>query len=128
MTKYFRFESSLPAAELLPGSWQKLRGGENLESVYWLYNRTGEAWLLDLARRLYERTADWETAIINPDRDRSWEPSGFYHGVNIAMGFRYPGVYFQQSGDEKHLEIVEKNYRFVMDAYGQAAGRNVRSR
>ena len=33
-------------------SWQKLRGGENLESVYWLYNRTGDAWLLDLARRL----------------------------------------------------------------------------
>ena len=58
LTRYFRFEAGLPEKDLLPGSWQKLRGGENLESVYWLYNRTGEAFLLDLARRIYERTAD----------------------------------------------------------------------
>jgi hypothetical protein len=122
MTKYFRYEYNLPVAELLPGSWQKLRGGENLESVYWLYNRTGEAWLLDLARRLYERTADWEADIISAARDRSWEASGFYHGVNISMALRYPGVFFQQAGDKKYLDIVEKNYRLLMDAYGRQPG------
>jgi Beta-L-arabinofuranosidase, GH127 catalytic domain/Beta-L-arabinofuranosidase, GH127 middle domain len=122
LTKYFRYEYSLPVADLLPGSWQKLRGGENLGSVYWLYNRSGEAWLLDLARRLYERTADWGSPILSPERDRSWEPSSFYHGVNIAMGFRYPGVYFQQSRDSRHLDIVEKNYRLVMNAYGRQPG------
>ncbi len=122
LTKYFKFEYNLPVADLLPGSWQKLRGGENLESVYWLYNRTGEPWLLELARRLYQRTADWEADILSPERDKNWEPSSFYHGVNIAMGFRYPGVYFQQSKDRKHLEIVEKNYRLVMDAYGRQPG------
>jgi hypothetical protein len=122
LTKYFKFEHDLPVAELLPESWQKLRGGENLESVYWLYNRTGDAWLLDLARRLYERTADWEADILSPERDRNWEPSRFYHGVNIAMGFRYPGVYFQQSRDARHLDIVEKNYRLVMDTYGRQPG------
>jgi len=122
LTKYFRYEYNIPVADLLPGSWQKLRGGENLESVYWLYNRTGEAWLLNLARRLYERTADWETDIVSPARDRNWEPSSFYHGVNIAMGFRYPGVYFQQSRDSRYLDIVEKNYRLVMDAYGRQPG------
>jgi hypothetical protein len=122
MTKYFRFEYNLPVARLLPGSWQKLRGGENLESVYWLYNRTGEAWLLDLARRLYERTADWESDVISPQKDKTWEASGFYHGVNISMGIRYPGVFFQQARDRKYLDIVEKNYRLLMDAYGQQPG------
>ena len=122
MTRYFRFEHSLPVDDLLPGSWQKLRGGENLESVYWLYNRTGEPFLLDLARKLYERTSDWESDIISPDRDRHWEVSSFYHGVNIAMGFRYPGVYFQQAKDRAYLDLVEKNYRLVLGEYGQQPG------
>ncbi|MCK7482527.1 MAG: glycoside hydrolase family 127 protein [Candidatus Moduliflexus flocculans] len=52
MSRYFQFELHLPEDQLLPGSWQKLRGGENLESVYWLYNRTGEGFLLDLAKRI----------------------------------------------------------------------------
>jgi len=122
MRKYFRFEWNLPVEDLLPESWQKLRGGENLESVYWLYNRTGEPFLLDLARRIYERTADWESDIISPERDKNWSVSSFYHGVNIAMGIRYPGVYYQQAGDPKYLEIVEKNYRLLMGEYGQQPG------
>ncbi len=122
LTRYFRFEHNLPLADLLPESWQKLRGGENLENVYWLYNRTGESFLLELGRRLYERTADWETDIINPERDRNWEVSSFYHGVNITMGIRYPGVYYQQAGDKKYIGIVEKNYRLLMGEYGQAPG------
>jgi hypothetical protein len=122
MTNYFRFEHSLPEADLLPGSWQKLRGGENLESIYWLYNRTGESFLLELASRIYKRTADWETDIISEQRDENWEISSFYHGVNITMGIRYPGVYYQQSGDKRLLEVVEKNYRLVMGEYGQQPG------
>jgi len=122
MTKYFRYQFSLPVKDLLPGSWQKLRGGENLESVYWLYNRTGEPFLLDLARRIYERTADWESDIISPQRDKNWEVSSFYHGVNITMGIRYPAIYFQQAKDPKYLEMVEKNYRLLMGEYGQQPG------
>ncbi len=122
LRRYFRFEYNLPEPDLLPESWQKLRGGENLESVYWLYNRTGEPFLLDLARRIYERTADWETDIINPERDKNWEVSSFYHGVNIAMGFRYPAVYSQQTRDRRLLDVVEKNYSLVMGLYGQQPG------
>jgi hypothetical protein len=122
MTKYFRYELGLPPDELLPGSWQKLRGGDNLESVYWLYNRTGEKFLLDLGRRLFERTSDWTSPILTADRDKKLEASSFYHGVNITMGFRQPGVYYQQAKDKKYLEAVERNYRQVMDEYGQQPG------
>jgi hypothetical protein len=122
MTKYFRYEIGLPPDALLPGSWQKLRGGDNLESVYWLYNRIGEKFLLDLARRLFERTSDWTSPILTADRDKKREASSFYHGVNITMGFRQPGVYYQQAKDKKYLEAVERNYRQVMDEYGQQPG------
>jgi hypothetical protein len=122
MKKYFRYQLSLPEDSLFPGSWQKLRGGENLASVYWLYNRLGEEWLLELAEKIYRRTADWESPILTPERDRNLEESSFYHGVNIAMGFRYPGLYYQQKKDPRLLQAVENNYRLVMDHYGQQPG------
>ncbi len=122
MLKYFRYEFELPEEKLLPGSWQKLRGGENLESVYWLYNRTGEKWLLELATKIYQNTASWEAPILTPERDRNWEESSFYHGVNIAMGFRYPAVYFQQAKNKQLLKAVEKNYRQIIEFYGQQPG------
>ncbi|MEW6455864.1 MAG: beta-L-arabinofuranosidase domain-containing protein [Acidobacteriota bacterium] len=122
MTRYFKYQLEMPVENLLPGSWQKLRGGENLESVYWLYNRTGEKFLLELAFRIFERTADWTSDILNPQRDKNWEPSTFYHGVNITMGIRYPGVFYQQSKDKRHINAVEKNYRLIMDEYGQQPG------
>jgi len=122
MTRYFRYELNLPDEHLLPGSWQKLRGGDNLESVYWLYNRTGESFLLDLGRRLFERTDDWTSDILTPQRDKDWQVSSFYHGVNITMGIRQPGVYYQQSKDKKYIDAVEKNFRMIMDEYGQQPG------
>lgn len=123
LKKYFAYENALPLDRLLPASWQKLRGGDNLDSVYWLFNRTGDAFLLDLGRRLFERTADWTSPILTPRRDREdWVESGFYHGVNIAMGFREPGTWFEQSKDPRFLEAVERNYRQVLDAYGRQPG------
>lgn len=122
ITGYFRYEFDLPVDKLLPGSWQKLRGGDNLESVYWLYNRTGEAWLLNLGKRLFERTSDWTSPILSAERDQNWVESEFYHGVNIAMGIRQPGVFFQQSQDPELLAAVERNYRSIMDAYGRQPG------
>jgi DUF1680 family protein len=122
MSRYFQFELHLPEEQLLPGSWQKLRGGENLESVYWLYNRTGEGFLLDLAKKINARTADWASPILSAERDAHWEESSFYHGVNIAMGFRYPGLFFQQTRDAGLLAAVERNYRQVMDRYGRQPG------
>ena len=122
MTKYFRYELDLPAGNLLSGSWQKLRGGDNLESVYWLYNRTGERFLLDLGRKLYERTSDWTSPLFNEERDAKDLISSFYHGVNITMGLRQPGVYFQQAKEKKYLDAVERNYALVMGELGQQPG------
>jgi len=122
MTRYFRYQFQMPVEELLPGSWQKLRGGDNLESIYWLYNRTGEPFLLELGERVFKKTADWTSPVLDAERDGRIERSSFYHGVNICMGIRQPGVFFQQSKDRKYLEAVERNYRRIMDEYGQQPG------
>lgn len=110
MTKYFEWQMKLPVNEFLPASWQKYRGGDNLDSIYWLYNRTGDAWLLDLAKRNHERTANWMNNIPT------------WHGVNISQGFREPAQFFQQAKDVRFLQATEADYDRVMGEYGQVPG------
>jgi DUF1680 family protein len=110
MLKYFKWQRSIPREAFLPASWQKYRGGDNLDSIYWLYNLTGESWLLDLAKINHERTANWFANIPT------------WHGVNISQGFREPAQYFQQSKDPKLIEATERSYRMVMDEFGQVPG------
>ncbi|MHC4665781.1 MAG: beta-L-arabinofuranosidase domain-containing protein [Planctomycetota bacterium] len=110
MSKYFRWELSVPSEDFLPKSWQKRRAGDNLESVYWLYNRTGEEWLLDVAKKVHEHTSNWTEKVA------SW------HGVNIAQCFRQPGVFYMQAKDAKFVRAAERNYGTVTGLYGQVPG------
>ena len=110
MTRYVKWQTTVPFEELLPGSWQKTRAGDNLDSIYWLYNRTGEKWLLDAARVNHERTADWTREVA------SW------HGVNFGQCFREPGQFYQQTGDIRYLKAAERNYDEMLDMYGQVPG------
>ncbi len=110
MLQYFKWQTTIPRDGFLPASWQKYRGGDNLDSIYWLYNRTGQAWLLDLAKQNHERTADWFGNIPT------------WHGVNISQGFREPAQYFQQTRDAKFVDATERSYRLVIDEYGQVPG------
>lgn len=110
MSRYFKWQSQLPADQYLPGSWQMWRGGDNLDSIYWLYNHTGEAWLLDLARTNHARSGGWAKGIV------SW------HGVNIAQCFREPAQFYVQSQDPADLAAAERNYQEVRGKYGQVPG------
>lgn len=110
MTNYCRWLMTVPLENYLPGSWQKWRGGDNLDHIYWLYNQTGEKWLLDLALVNHERTADWAGGIPT------------WHGVNFCQGFREPAEYYQQTKDVRYLKASERNYDSVMNTYGQVPG------
>jgi len=110
LAKYFRWQSTVPLEDFLPGSWQKQRAGDNLDSIYWLYNRTGDRALLDLARVNHERTDDWSGGIA------SW------HNVNFAECFREPAQYFQQSRDRRYLNATVRNYDTMRRLYGQVPG------
>ena len=110
LTKYFQWLNTRPGDNFGAGYWPKIRFGDNIETLYWLYNRTGESWTLDLAKKIHENMARWDSGVIN------------WHNVNIAQGFREPGVYYQQARDPKLLQATERNYETVMDTYGQLPG------
>ncbi|MCX5676781.1 MAG: glycoside hydrolase family 127 protein [Planctomycetota bacterium] len=110
MLKYFRWQQSVPEAEFISGSWQKIRAGDNLESIYWLYNRTGEAWLLDVARKVHEHAAPWAEGVAN------------WHGVNISQSFREPAIFYVQAKEDRFVKAAYRNYDTVRGIYGQVPG------
>ena len=110
MTRYCQWLNAQPPETFGRGYWPKIRFGDNIETVYWLYNRTGEGWLLDLARKIHENMARWDSGVID------------WHNVNIAQGFREPAVYYLQAHDGKLLRGAERNYEQVMNLYGQFPG------
>lgn len=110
LMRYFHWLNAQPAEDFGEGYWPKIRFGDNIETAFWLYNRTGEGWLLDLARKIHEHMAHWDGGVIN------------WHNVNIAQGFREPGVFYQQARDRKLLDGAERNYEQVMSLYGQFPG------
>jgi hypothetical protein len=112
MTRYFRWEQSIPDAHFLKDYWENSRGGDNLASVYWLYNRTGEPFLLDLATKIDRNTANWRQVDNLPN----------YHNVNVAECFREPATYSQQSGMSSDLSASYQDFNFIREKFGQVPG------
>ncbi len=44
------------------------------------------------------------------------------HNVNVAQGFREPAIYYLQAKEPGLRDQAEKNYREVMDTFGQFPG------
>lgn len=112
MTKYFKYELTVPDNQFLEDYWENSRGGDNLLSVYWLYNRTSDKFLLDLATKIDRNTADWRQANNLPN----------WHNVNIAECFREPATYYLQSHDQKDLNATYNDFKLVRSIYGQVPG------
>ncbi|HTN35542.1 MAG TPA: beta-L-arabinofuranosidase domain-containing protein [Arachidicoccus sp.] len=112
MAKYFKWEQNLPDSLFLKDYWENSRGGDNLYSVYWLYNRTGDSSLLTLAEKIHRNTANWRQADNLPN----------WHNVNIAQSFREPATFYMQSGDSADLKATYRDFHIVRDIYGQVPG------
>jgi DUF1680 family protein len=112
MTDYCRWQTTVPDEAFLEDYWEKSRGGDNILSVYWLYNITGEEWLLDLAHKIHRNTADW----MQDSRLPNW------HNVNIAQGFREPATYYMLSHEASHLAAAYNDHYLIRRTFGQVPG------
>lgn len=112
LENHFKWELAIPENIFLNGAWQDKRGGDNLWSVLWTYNRTGNKDILPLAEKLHRNTSDWTMKGTLPN----------WHGVNIAQGFREPATYYLYSGDEAMLQATYDNQMEMRKRYGQMPG------
>ena len=125
MTRFFEFCRDLPDERFIPyfgesdwqarreafGNWkafiQHKRAGDMIPHILWLYNRTQDAWLLDLARRFYD--------AIEPPEDEWLD----HHIVHFTQRFSYPGVFHAVSHDAGDLARTEYWYAQHMAVWGQ---------
>ena len=112
MTRYFHWQLTIPDSQFLKDYWENSRGGDNLASVYWLYNRTGDPSLLELATKIDRNTANWRQQGALPN----------WHVVNIAECFREPATFFLQSNHLADLEASEADFHLAREKYGQVPG------
>lgn len=112
MTKYFKWQLGIPDDQFLEDYWEKSRGGDNLASVYWLYNHTGDPFLLELATKIDRNTSNWRQKNDLPN----------WHNVNVAQCFREPAQYFQQSKKPEDLQASYNNFHLIREQYGQVPG------
>jgi uncharacterized protein len=111
MDKYFQYQlAELPRRPLR--DWGRFRWQDEVLSVLWLYNRTGSANLLDLARLLHQQGVDWTalyanfqfTQKITPEFLKSQENAGLKeislrtHGVNNGQAIKAGPVWSLVSG------------------------------
>src|SRR5579883_1404424 len=111
MQKYFAYElRELPHRPLR--DWGKYRWQDNVYTVLWLYNRTGQKDLLQLARLLHDQGYDWEAQFAHfqytekqnaeelglgkdkPIPDKAMQT----HGVNNAMALKAAPIWWLISG------------------------------
>ncbi|MCB0600040.1 MAG: glycoside hydrolase family 127 protein [Saprospiraceae bacterium] len=148
LTRYFRYQlQELPERPLdFLTLWANRRGGDNLMVVYWLYNITGDAFLLELGDLINEQTFPWAKVFTNPENDRDPGQPWYYsqirrypfdtaeinaltvsklagmHTVNFAQSLKQPVVYYQKSHDTRDVEAVRKALRDVRKYHGQPQG------
>ncbi len=94
LTRFLRRVVPLLAAEPLT-EWARARWADLVMSIYWLYDRTGEAWLLDLADTVHAQGYDWrryaeQFPVPHDDYRRSVAavPAG---GRRCVVERRFPG-------------------------------------
>ncbi len=120
--------------------WARVRWADLSLSTYWLYDRTGESWLLELAAKVHHQGLDWlQLARDYPYREKVTQSMlnqfkvaaggrgindqyGATHGVNTGMGIKAPGVWYRQSHEQADKAAALSLLDNLDKYHGQATG------
>ena len=133
LIKYFRYLHDSPP-DWPDKEWRGVRAMENAVTGYWLYRQTGEPWILETMASIQKNSSDWTTyyekfpwdsaASADKKIPLNWGPDGLTaHVVNNAMAIKYPGLWYQQSKDERFKKAVFSGIEKYDLNHGQAGGR-----
>jgi hypothetical protein len=124
MTGYFHYQLKALHARPLE-FWASARGADNILTILWLYNLTGESFLLDLVDLIQPQVIDWADLQGNYAVENLLKLKEFHmqtHVVNHAMGVKAPAVFYLRSGDDWHKTASRKGIVNLMKFHGQPNG------
>jgi DUF1680 family protein len=105
-------------------SWGRFRSADLILAIDWLYDRTREPWLLDLAAKVNKQGFDWKAQFADfkytGRTERKFDLDT--HGVNTGMAVKTAGVWWRHSRDESDREAVSRMLEQLDRYHGQATG------
>ena len=110
LERYFNYQSTQLAANPLQ-KWAQFRWGDEVLSIVWLYNRTGDPKLLDLARQLSQQGFNWKGLFADyPFKQKVVKKDATLesHGVNNAMALKTEALWSLISGDPSDREASRR--------------------
>jgi uncharacterized protein len=133
LKNYFRYILKTPP-DWPDKEWRGVRAMENAVTGYWLYRQTKEPWILDVIKSIENNSFDWTSyyekfpwdsaAVAEKKVPLNWGPEGLTaHVVNNAMAIKYPGLWYQQSGETRFRNAVFEGIEKYDLNHGQAGGR-----
>ncbi len=108
--------------------WAASRGIENAMLAQWLYTKTKDKSLLDLAARIEEQSFQWSEWLGNRDwvmwaaanqTDELWMRR---HAVNIGMALKAPAVNYERTGNPEYLRALKTGWNDLMNLHGLPMG------
>jgi uncharacterized protein len=129
LSRYFAYQlRSLPTRPLR--SWGKFRWQDNALVALWLYNRTGDPKLIELARLLHRQGYDWKAQFahfqytqritretIRLEEGKELGEIGLAtHGVNNGQAIKTSPVWSIVSGEEDDRRAVQQQLA-ALDTY-----------
>jgi hypothetical protein len=135
MTRYFHYQLQELVKRPL-NEWGRFRWQDELLSVLWLYNRTADPRLLELAHLLKTQSADWGAFYANFPFHDKLEMGHFYaleekkdqdtpmysHGVNNAMGLKASAVWSLVSDSEADRRAIHEQLATLDQYHGLPIG------
>jgi len=124
LERFFHFLSTLLDEKPL-FEWGMFRWADLLVSIYWLYDRTGAAWLLDLAAKAHAQGYDWLAHFADFRYTGKTAPEQCAlptHVVNNAMAIKAPGVWYRQSRNAADRDAVFHCLDTLDRFHGQVTG------
>jgi hypothetical protein len=124
LEKFFAYQSRTLAENPLK-KWAIYRWGDELYTILWLYNRNGDARLLDLARALAAQGYDWKKQFDDFQyTEKVTKPKANLesHGVNNGMALKTPALWSLVSGDESYRRAIFHMQQTLDKYHGHPTG------